>query len=944
MRALSLALLIPALLLAPVAAAAPKDNDGPRSSFVHTPPAEAPLSQSFVIEGSLAGASFSRLVARVRGGGDEYEDYELELQYGDLYRGTIPGSRMVPPGIEYYVEGIGANGERTPIFASSGRPVRVLVKGDVTPDPVVADTPAPPKPKCKKGKKCKDEPPPEPKPKDKPDIVEWVDSREPDKSEKPEKPPEKVEKTDKPDKVASDRTEKAEKPEKSSSDRTDKAEKTEKPDKAERPPERRPDAPKKTIRQLELEEELALYGAEAPGGVVQKLSERDRVTPQTPTVLTRADLQHLAVRYVYEALDLVPGLSVSRDVQGFYRVAVRGLRSDAELMFTLNGQRLNSLWDAHALAQLPVDNLDRIEIYRGPAGVDVGLGNVTGLINLVTRRDAGIRVSGSAGMWEMFDGHLNAAGTFGAVTLFGDFDIASQYGIRRPVARDGLDGTTARPKLTNDKRFLISGGGGVSIATESLGTFDVQGRVMSESRAALIGLFDVVGNDSKLDWLVVQANAGWSKPIADGVSLSVRAWFEQQTTNRLFQLTPDNWQIRATDPNTLFPDGVLEQTTVGTRGFGLTGKGDFALPFHNALTAGLSVEHRSISQFELLANSVPVTNVNAGSLVRPDGLRLATEDGKGARGPAADRFSLGVFVADTWTPVEIVSVQAGLRFDLTQLPRADTFNNWLGSAMTPSFGPRLGLTVAPTKSLIFRGLYGRSFRAPTVQEYADSVPNNDFNQGRFIGNPQLQGAYIDAVEASAEYVQGLGEGRLKLRGLGFFERISNEVVQVDTSGNLVPYANRLLGVQAVGLEGEARLELTQRLTAWANVSWVRPEDQTAPVQSRILTDVSQIRANGGLSLPVGRWLNVDLVARFASERRNNSRSVLELIRRYTLPGNVTFAAQLRTEPLFDHVELILLGQNVFNFEYADDPARPDRVTGGVPRETWSAFLQAKVGF
>ena len=39
-----------------------------------------------------------------------------------------------------------------------------------------------------------------------------------------------------------------------------------------------------------------------------------------------------------------------------------------------------------------------------------------------------------------------------------------------------------------------------------------------------------------------------------------------------------------------------------------------------------------------------------------------------------------------------------------------------------------------------------------------------------------------------------------------------------------------------------------------------------------------------------------------------------------------------------------LGQNVFNFEYADDPARPDRVTGGVPRETWSAFLQAKVGF
>jgi hypothetical protein len=102
--------------------------------------------------------------------------------------------------------------------------------------------------------------------------------------------------------------------------------------------------------------------------------------------------------------------------------------------------------------------------------------------------------------------------------------------------------------------------------------------------------------------------------------------------------------------------------------------------------------------------------------------------------------------------------------------------------------------------------------------------------------------------------------------------------------------------------------------------------------------------NGGLSVPVGKWLNIDLVGRFASERRNNSRSVLELIRRYTLPGNATVTAQLRTEPLFDHLELIVLGQNVFNFEYYDDAVRPDRITAGVPRESWQAFLMAKVGF
>ncbi len=892
----------------------------PRATFLHDAPSEAPVSKPLVLEGTLAGGtSFSKVLARVRGPGEEYEDFPLELQYGDLYRGALPASRMVSPGIEYYFEGVSADGDRTAIFATANQPVRVIVIGDTTPDPVVI------KPKCKKGRKCKEEPPPPaPEPKEVPAKrpTEWVDT-----TEKP--PPEKVEKPEKKDPVARVDA------------REPRPEKIEKPAKK---PEPDSSAPPPTRRQSELEEELALYGAEATGGVAQRIDESARVVPQMPTILTAVQLKQLGVRYVHEALDLVPGLTVSRDVQGFYRVAVRGLRSDPELLFTLNGQRLNNFYDGKALALLPIENLERIEIYRGPATADVGLGNVTGLVNLVTRRDPGFRASATAGTWEMFDGHLNAAGTFGALTLYGDVDVASQYGVRRFVVRDGLDTTVNRPKVTNDKRLLVNAGLGAAFAVEGAGTFDASARFMFENRAALIGLFDVVGPDSRLDWITVQGQLGWKKPLSDGGSLSVRAWFDSQTTRRLWQLAPDGWQVRPSDDSTIFPDGVLEQTAYGVRGLGVSARGEFVLPFKNRLVAGLSVEQQSITSAEVLANSVPITNVNAGQLLRPDGLRLPTEDGRGARGPAADRFSLGVFLSDTWTPVEVVSVQAGLRFDLTQLPRGDAFGQWVGSTMVPSFGPRLGLTVTPVRSLVLRGHYGRSFRAPTPQEYAETVPNNDFNQGRFIGNVQLQGAYMDSVEVGAEYLQGVGEGKLRLKANAFFERITNAIVRVDTSGNLVPYVNRLLGVQAVGVEGEARFELTQRLSVWVNASWVRAEDLTAPTQSRILTEVPQIRMNGGVSLPVGRWLNVDLVGRFASERRNDSRSVLELIRRYTLPGNATVTAQLRTEPLFDHLELIALGQNVFNFEYSDDATRPDRVTGGVPRETWQAFFIAKVGF
>ena len=70
--------------------------------------------------------------------------------------------------------------------------------------------------------------------------------------------------------------------------------------------------------------------------------------------------------------------------------------------------------------------------------------------------------------------------------------------------------------------------------------------------------------------------------------------------------------------------------------------------------------------------------------------------------------------------------------------------------------------------------------------------------------------------------------------------------------------------------------------------------------------------------------------------------MLELIRRYTLPAYTVVTAQLRTEPLFDRVELGVLGQNVFNVEYADDAVRPDRVTGGVPREGVRVFGTVRV--
>lgn len=910
----------------------------PKVGFLHTPPVELKAGAPFTLEGSLTGdTTLSTVSLKLRAPGKAYESIALELQYGDLYRGVIPADRVVPPAIEYYVEGTTKLGDVVALFATAFKPVRVTVPGAVPAEPKVDPTPPeepkpepppPPKLKCKKtkkGKKCEEEPPPpEPKPVEKPEEKPV----EPKPVEKPVEVKAEPKPEPKPDKKPAEEPKRAE------------------------PKPKSDDKPEPPRKRSELEEELAMYAAEETGAVVQKVEESSARSAWMPTTLTAQQLKQLGVRYVFEALDLVPGLNVSRDVQGTFRLGVRGLRGEPDVLFLLNGQRLNAFYDAKALANLPIDTFERIEVSRGPATAEVGLGNFTAVVNLVSNRQQGLRASGTAGMFGAFDGHLSAAKTFGGFTISGDGDVLSQVGARKAIIRDGLDTTTpiTPEKFTNDRRFLVNAGLGLAYETDAIGKLSLQGRLISERRAAYIGRFDAVGNDSQLDWLVIQAQLGWERRLGEGGKLSARLWFDQQTTDRLWQLTVDGYQFRSTAPDTLFPDGVLEQQRVGQRGFGLDVRAELPLPAKNRLAVGLSAGLDALSDYALLSNYVPGSSgasYREGVLARgvnQDGSQVSfpTEGPPGSRGPAADRFGFGVFAFDTWAPFDALTIQGGLRLDFVRLPTADDAGVFTGATIVPSFGPRLGVALAPLKSLVLRANYGRAFRAPTPQELSEGAINSDFNQGRFVGNSRLTGAYVDAVELGGEWVQSLGDARLRLKGLGFFNRFTNPIAQVDSTGNLAPYVNRTQGVQSFGLEGDARLELQSRSAVWLSSSWFRVEDLGAAQNGRLVTDQPQVRLNAGFSLPLGPFLNFDVILRHASERRSDARTALEQRRRYVLPPTFLVGAQLRTEPIFDRFELVLLGQNVFDLAWADDAARPDRMPGGVPREPFQLFGTLRV--
>ena len=266
-----------------------------------------------------------------------------------------------------------------------------------------------------------------------------------------------------------------------------------------------------------------------------------------------------------------------------------------------------------------------------------------------------------------------------------------------------------------------------------------------------------------------------------------------------------------------------------------------------------------------------------------------------------------------------------------------------GTHFVPSIDPRLGLVLTALPNLNFKLLYGRAFSAPTIQELANSAPEDDYVGGTATGNPNLVAATVDTVEAGGELVLATSEGKLRLRGDVFWNRFSNPILAVDTSGNDTPLQNRDPGIDVKGAEAEVRFEASARANAFVNYSYSHAIDEAAIApQFENIVDVPQYRANVGLQLPVGSYLNFDVVCELGAERRNDDLSKLQALHHYDIPAYAVFNAQLRTETLFEHLELALLATNITQQNYQDDVPRPDRVPGLLPGAGFSAELLARL--
>jgi outer membrane receptor protein involved in Fe transport len=253
------------------------------------------------------------------------------------------------------------------------------------------------------------------------------------------------------------------------------------------------------------------------------------------------------------------------------------------------------------------------------------------------------------------------------------------------------------------------------------------------------------------------------------------------------------------------------------------------------------------------------------------------------------------------------------------------------------------------ENLNLKLLYATAFRAPTFEEKYDQTPLAfaDFSPGVHLGNPELLPEFIQTGETGLSYDFTFAGFRYRMGANAFYTQIRKSIDRIDESGTQEPMRNSG-GRDLLGYELDGRVEFTAGSYLYSTFGWFRAwqkvfdidTGEELPEASTLITDVPQYRLNVGAHLEVGDVADLHMLTMFGGERRNNMRSTLESLRTFKIPAYALVHVSLRSKPIFDLFGFELSLYNLLDYPYKDDVARPDRVTGLLPREGVAAYASA----
>jgi vitamin B12 transporter len=523
------------------------------------------------------------------------------------------------------------------------------------------------------------------------------------------------------------------------------------------------------------------------------------------TVVRREEIERRQWRTLTDVLGQSPGVSVTNSggPGKTTQLFMRGMNANHSVVL-IDGVRVDdpsSVNGAANLAHVRLENVERIEVVRGPMSTLYGSDALGGVINIITRKGSGrptAALTVEGGSYGTFNADGLVSGSYGPVSfaLGGSATIADGFSVvadgrstnRAPIDYDGYRNLSLNGRLGFDATDWLK--------LQWFGRYVHTRTEYDASRAEDPNIYETTRAFSTR----VQADV----ELWDGRSKTMLAWSFAETNRR---------DVDEVDPfNTVFaPDSrnrgrrmQLEATT-------------------------------SLTPFETI-------NVVAGVEARRDSLLSENFSAAGVRtsSSAAAVWTRGVFVNARFTPVDDLSFTAGAR-----IQNHDAF----GTAATWRLGASYLVRETDTK---IRGSVGTAFKAPSLDQLYVNFPSFGFFANRNL-RPERSTGFEIGVE------QKLFDGKLALGATVFHNHVS-DLIQTTSCGSSCSTLTNVAQARVDGVELSLDVRPSESLNFHADYTFTNAHNLRtgAPLLNR---PRHQVNLNANWQPLAGWWVGAGLTHR-----------------------------------------------------------------------------------
>lgn len=454
-------------------------------------------------------------------------------------------------------------------------------------------------------------------------------------------------------------------------------------------------------------------------------------TPSTVEIVDSKKLEQTQAKTLHDALKGALGVNVFNDFQGRSNVSIRGSES-RHVLIMVDGKRLGgeaaynsaNAWDVD---RIRMEDVERVEIIRGPAGALYGSDAMGGVINVITKTPdkTTADINYEYGWYE--DG--KGAGYKGNLYLQGaegnySYKINAGLNKNRPYmdpkgSGDSMNFYGKQQPISLSVGYKFDNGNKLSVdfskikednqKSSTSRTVMMPGKVWQDKVQTIYNdnkrtdyAITYKGSDDKQDWMFRAYKSVFDKH-----------YMNQNNTRMTMMGKPGAWKLQ--DPKI---DTVKRTLSV------IEGKDTFNLSDKNKLTAGF--EYRK--------------DQSEGTRLKKPNTSLADGNAHDAYDKAAINY-LAAYVQDEFRPDDKWLIIPSVRFD-----HSDQFSNKLTS--------NLAATYNAADDVRIKAVVGQGYKTPTVNDlyiFWEMYAANPGGKGQFyVGNPDLKPEKSLSYELSVE--------------------------------------------------------------------------------------------------------------------------------------------------------------------------------------------------